>query len=98
MMGNFLVIIAVYFYWVWKSSWYYLAGFFPNILLICHCCAIDNRLFTTQYKTKPAGKKKNMTENTSGMYIITFAWIGSGGVGFSLVCTNMETAIMIGKM
>ena len=28
---------------------------------------------TTQYKTKPAGKKKNITENTRGIYIITFA-------------------------
>ena len=59
---------------------------------------MDSRLFVTQYKTKPAGKKKNMIEKTIGMYIITFAWIGSGGVGFNLVCTNIEIAIMIGKM
>ncbi|MCY1251842.1 hypothetical protein D9M72_656950 [compost metagenome] len=55
-------------------------------------------LFTTQYSTRPAGKKKNITENTSGMIIMTLACTGSGGVGFSLVCTNIDTAITIGRM
>ena len=35
--------------------------------LIDHCCAIDRQLFTTQYSTRPAGKKKNITENAIGM-------------------------------
>ena len=59
---------------------------------------MDNKLLTTQYKTKPAGKKKNMIENTIGIYNMTLAWIGSGGVGLSLVCTNMDTAMITGKM
>jgi hypothetical protein len=37
------------------------------ILLTCHCCAIDKMLLTTQYKTNPAGKKKNMMEKMIGM-------------------------------
>ena len=53
----------------------------PSIRLICHCCAIDRMLFTTQYSTRPAGKKKNITENTSGMIVMTLACTGSGGVG-----------------
>ena len=36
-------------------------------LLMNHCCAIDRMLFVSQYSTRPAGKKKNITENTSGM-------------------------------
>ena len=59
---------------------------------------MESKLLVTQYKTRPAGKKKNMIEKTIGMYIITFAWIGSGGVGFNLVWTNIEIAMMIGKM
>lgn len=59
---------------------------------------MESRLLTTQYNTKPAGKKKNITENKIGMYIITFAWIGSGGVGLSFVCTNIDTAMITGKM
>jgi hypothetical protein len=39
-----------------------------------------------------------MAENTSGMIIIIFACMGSGGAGLSLVCTNMETAIKTGKI
>jgi hypothetical protein len=48
-----------------------------------HCCAIDRMLFVSQYSTRPAGKKKNITEKASGMNHISLACIGSGGVGFS---------------
>jgi hypothetical protein len=42
-------------------------------------------LLTTQYKTNPDGKKKNITEKAIGMNIMSFACNGSGGVGFSFV-------------
>src|SRR3569832_2374345 len=75
------------------------AGFPPWIFcVITHCWVMDRMLLTTQYSTSPAGKKKNMTEKMIGMNIITLAWTGSGGVGFSLVCTNIETAMMTGRM
>ena len=32
-----------------------------------YCCAIDRMLLVSQYSTRPAGKKKNITEKTSGM-------------------------------
>ena len=40
---------------------------------MCHCCAIDKVLLTTQYKTKPDGNHKNMKVNTIGIAIITLA-------------------------
>src|SRR5690606_9537424 len=43
-------------------------------------------------------KKKNMTEKTSGMIIIIFACIGSGGVGFSLTWMNIVAAITSGRI
>ncbi len=63
----------------------------PMRLLMNHCWAIDRMLFVSQYSTRPAGKKKNITENTSGMIHIILACIGSGGVGFSQVCSNVVT-------
>ena len=61
-------------------------GFFAfSICFITyHCCASESTWLTTQYSTRPAGKKKNITPKISGMNIITLAWTGSGGVGFSL--------------
>ena len=50
-------------------------------VLMSHCCAMDKMLLVIQYKTKPAGKKKNMTENASGMNHINLACSGSGGAG-----------------
>ena len=38
------------------------------------------------------------TEKISGIHSIIFACSGSGGVGLSLVCTNIETAISSGRM
>ena len=58
--------------------------------MISYCCAIDRMLFVSQYSTRPAGKKKNMTEKTSGMIHIILACTGSGGVGFSQVCNSVE--------
>ena len=54
---------------------------------MCHCCAICRMLFTSQYSTRPDGKKMNSTENAIGMICITFACTGSViGVGDSFTC------------
>ena len=65
----------------------------PIRVLITHCCVMDKMLFVIQYSTKPAGKKKNITLNTSGMNHISLACIGSGGAGFNAVC-NMEVIVI----
>ena len=45
---------------------YFLAA--PSIMrVICHCWPIDSKLFTTQYKTSPAGKNRNIPVNTIGI-------------------------------
>ena len=49
-------------------------------------------LLTSQYSTRPAGKKRKNTLKTNGMNCITFACTGSGGSGLSRVCTNIEIA------
>src|SRR5471032_212698 len=69
-----------------------------NFFEITYCWAIDSTLFTTQYSTRPDGKKKNMTENASGMNNIIFACIGSAGAGFSLVVMYIEIAYSTGRM
>src|SRR6476661_8736159 len=70
----------------------------PIRQLISHCCAIDSTLFVIQYSTRPAGKKKNMTENASGMIHIILACTGSGGAGFSAVCSSVVSVITAGRM
>ena len=70
----------------------------PMRVLISHCCAMDKTLLVIQYNTKPAGKKKNMTEKASGMYHIILACKGSGGVGFSAVCKSVVKVMTRGKM
>ena len=40
-------------------------------------------LLTSQYSTRPAGKKKKNTLNAIGMIFMTFACTGSGGSGLS---------------
>ncbi len=67
-------------------------------VLITHCWAIDRMLLVNQYSTKPAGKKKNITLNTSGMIHIILACIGSGGAGLSAVCSNELSVISTGKI
>ena len=67
-------------------------------VLIIHCCAIDRMLLVIQYKTKPDGKKKNMTEKASGIYHIILACKGSGGVGFNAVCKSVVKVMTRGKM
>ena len=57
-----------------------------------------SRLLTTQYSTKPAGKKKNITEKTIGMIFIIFACIGSVGGGLRKVWANIVPAIISGRM
>src|SRR5690606_35159768 len=70
----------------------------PRRLLITHCWAIDSTLLVIQYSTRPAGKKKNITLNTSGMIHISRACIGSGGVGLSQVCSSVVAVITRGRM
>ena len=67
-------------------------------VLMTHCCAIDNTLLVIQYNTKPAGKKKNMTLNASGMIHIILACIGSGGAGFNAVCSKVVSVMNSGKI
>ena len=67
-------------------------------VLITHCCAIDKMLLVIQYSTKPDGKKKNITLNTSGMIHIILACIGSGGAGLSAVCSKVVKVMTNGKM
>ena len=66
--------------------------------MICHCWAIDRQLLTTQYSTSPEGNHRNMKVKMIGIAIITFAWMGSGGVGLSFICTIIDTPMMIGRM
>src|SRR5205823_690779 len=70
----------------------------PMRLLISHCWAIDKVLLVIQYITRPAGKKKNITEKISGMNHISLACIGSGGAGFSAVCSKLVNVITTGRM
>ena len=44
-----------------------------------------------------ADEKKKKMLNTNGMICITFACIGSGGVGFMRVCSTMVQVIRIGS-
>ncbi len=67
-------------------------------VLMSHCCAMDKMLLVIQYKTKPAGKKKNMTENASGMNHINLACSGSGGAGLSAVCNMVVKVMTTGRM
>ena len=55
-------------------------------------------LFVIQYSTSPDGKKKNMTENTSGMIHISLACMGSGGKGLSAVWMTVVMVITSGRM
>ncbi len=55
-------------------------------------------LFVSQYSTRPAGKKKNITEKTSGMIHIIRACTGSGGVGLSQVWSRLVPVIRSGRM
>ncbi len=70
----------------------------PSCRLMVHCCAIDKILLVNQYNTKPAGKKKNITLNISGMIHINLACIGSGGVGLSQVWSTVVAVINKGKI
>jgi hypothetical protein len=51
-----------------------------------------------QYKTKPAGKKKNITLKASGMIHIILACMGSGGAGFKAVWSSVVKVMNNGKM
>ena len=59
---------------------------------------MDSILLVNQYKTKPEGKKKNITLKANGMIHIILACTGSGGVGLSIVCNKDEAVINMGKM
>jgi len=59
----------------------------PMTRFMCHCWKICSELLISQYSTRPAGKKMNITENAIGMICITFACTGSWiGVGDSFTC------------
>src|SRR5690606_6603010 len=75
-----------------------LTGSVCVLRVMYHCCAIDRVLLTTQYSTRPDGKKNIMPPNTRGMIIMTLACMGSGGVGFSLICRNMVAIMRAGRM
>ena len=51
----------------------------------------------TQYKTRPAGKNRNMMEKITGMAIMTFCCTGSGEEGDSFTWMNEVMAMMIGS-
>ena len=68
-----------------------------NVLLMYHCCPIPKIFCMVQYRTRPAGKKKNITEKTSGRINITFACTGSGGAGLSFVWINIDAPMIIGN-
>ena len=58
------------------------AALLPSIMrVICHCCRMDRMLFTSQYNTRPAGKKKNMTPKANGMNASRPALISSQMTG-----------------
>ena len=63
-----------------------------------HCCAMDNRLFVTQYSTSPDGKKKNMKAKLKGINHISLACVGSLGLGLSQTCNRLDAVIKIGRM
>ena len=67
-------------------------------VLMTHCWAMDKMLLVIQYSTKPDGKKKNITLNTSGMIHIILACMGSGGAGLSAVCNKVDRVMTTGKM
>src|SRR6185369_5337321 len=69
----------------------------PSRLLIRYCCAIERMLLVSQYRTRPAGKKKT-TEKTRGMIHIIRACTGSGGVGLSQVWSRLVPVISSGRM
>src|SRR3990167_6812375 len=70
----------------------------PRRLLMKDCCAMVSTLLVIQYSTRPAGKKKNMTENISGIIHISLACNGSGGSGLSAVWIMVVMAITSGRM
>ena len=59
---------------------------------------MDRMLLVIQYKTKPEGKKKNITLKAMGMIHINLACMGSGGVGLSQVCSKVDKVINTGRM
>ena len=89
---------ALWFGFVYLNLGKLNCGGTPMRVLIIHCCAIDKMLLVIQYNTKPAGKKKNMTEKISGMNHISLACIGSGGAGLSAVCNKVVKVMTKGKM
>src|SRR5471032_1783602 len=79
----------------------YASAFFvaASILRVMyHCWAIDRQLFTTQYSTRPAGNHRKKKVKMIGIIFMTFACIGSGGVGFRRCWMNMVAPMMIGRI
>ena len=58
---------------------------------------MDSRLLTNQYSTRPDGKNRKNPVKMMGRNIITFAWMGSGGVGLSRCCRNIDPPMSTGR-
>src|SRR5690554_3712155 len=71
---------------------------FSICLVITYCWAIESKLLTTQYNTRPAGNHRKKMVNTTGINCITRACIGSGGVGLSFIWKNIELPIINGRI
>src|SRR5688572_11606030 len=65
--------------------------------VICHCWAIDKTLLTSQYRTRPAGKKKKNMLKAIGMIFMILACTGSGGSGFRYVWKIMVAPMSMGS-
>ena len=62
-------------------------------------CAIEIKLDTNQYNTRPEGNHKKNTEKITGIHSIIFCCIGSiDGVGVSFCIKNIEAPNKIGKI
>src|SRR5690606_1129151 len=62
---------------------------FSILRVISHCWPMDSRLLVSQYSTRPAGNQRKNTVNTTGIHFITWAWVGSGGVGFRRIWNHI---------
>lgn len=63
-------------------------------------CIAETKEFISQYKTRPAGKKANITPNIRGMNLNIFACIGSipAGCGCSICMAHIAPILRIGSI
>src|SRR5690606_10483011 len=65
--------------------------------VMIHCWAMDNTLLVSQYSVKPAGNQSMNTVKIAGIHFITWAWVGSAGVGLRRIWINMLAPISNGS-